>query len=229
MRVKVILIEPKYQVNLGYAARTAKNFGLGKMYVVNPRTNLRGKKARMYAKHAYELLEDARVYRSLDEATRDCDVLVGTTGIMQKAKANFKRIYLADDAVSRLKRMRGDVRVGLLVGRDDTGLNGEEIEKCDMLAYIGTNPDYPVLNVSHALAIFLYLLRHEELRAYSDEGMRAKRPESGEMQTLLALFGRMISGKHIRNKRAVLGVFRRMLRNTQPSSQELHALITALK
>lgn len=229
MQVKVIILEPKYQVNLGYIARTAMNFGIGKLFVVNPRAKLRGEKARMYAKHAYKLLENAKVYRSLDAATKDCSLLIGTTGIRQKAKANFNRIHFAEDAVNRIKRLRGEGTVGLLVGRDDTGLRSDEVERCDMLAYISTSPSYPVLNVSHALAIFLYLLNREGLRAKHESSMRNAAVDEEETRTLLALFKKMIAGKKMRNRKAVLSVFRRMVRNTQPSKQELHALITALK
>lgn len=229
MRVKLILMEPKYQVNLGYIARTAMNFGVERLYVVSPRAKLRGKKARMYSKHAYALLEGAKVYKNLDEATKDCGIVLGTTGIRQKSKANFKRIFFAEEAVARIRRMKSDATVGLLIGRDDIGLRSEEIEKCDMLAYIGTNPEYPVLNVSHALAILLYLFRREELNQKNEKGMRGREPDADEMRTLLALFSKMIAKKPVRNRKAVLSIFRRMLRNTQPSRQELHALITALK
>lgn len=229
MRVKLILMEPKYQLNLGYIARAAMNFGVEKLYVVNPRAKLNGEKARMYSKHAYGLLGGASIYKSLDAVTRDCDVLVGTTGIRQKSKASFRRAYLAEDAVARLRRMKGDPTVGLLIGRDDTGLRSDEIERCDMLAYIGTNPDYPVLNISHAVAVFLYLLKRKELGAHHGSEMGGANPDPKEVQTLLSLFERMISGKRIRNRRAVLGAFRRMVRNSQPTRLELHALITALK
>lgn len=229
MRVKLILMEPKYQVNLGYIARTAMNFGVERLYVVNPRAKLHGAKARMYSKHAYRLLENAKVYGSVDEATRDCGIVLGTTGIRRKAKANFKHIYFAEDAIERIRRMRGNAVVGLLIGRDDTGLRSEEIEKCDMLAYIGTSPEYPVLNISHALAILLYLFGRKELNALHEKGMGRREPGAEEVETLLALFKSMIAKKPIRNRKAVLSIFRRMVRNTRPSRQELHALITALK
>jgi TrmH family RNA methyltransferase len=229
MQVKLIILEPKYQVNLGYIARTAMNFGVEKLYIVGPRAKLSGEKARMYAKHAYPLLKNAKVYKNLEEATKDCGILVGTTGIRQKAKANFRRIYFAEEAVERIRRLKSRGIVGLLIGRDDIGLRSDEVEKCDMLAYISTNPAYPVLNVSHALAIFLYLLKRNDLKLYHESGMRSEHADESQTRALLALFKSMIEGKKMRNKKAVLGVFSRMVRSTQPSEQELHALITALK
>ncbi len=229
MRIKVIILEPKYQINLGHMARAAKNFGVRKLYFINPRAKLTGATARMFAKHAFDLLENAAVYKDLDSATKDCDLLVGTTAITKKAKANFRRIFFAEEAVEKLKRMKGGGTVGLVIGRDDIGMRSDELEKCDMLAYISTNPDYPVLNIAHALAIFLYLLKRAELKTYSDIGFGREDYEKQEMKTLLGLFGRLIDKKKMRNRKAVLEVFSRIVRNAQPSKQELHALITALK
>lgn len=229
MQIKVILLEPKYQINLGYVARTAMNFGVKKIYVVKPRAKLTGAKARMFSKHAYGLLESAKVYKNLDDATNDCDLIIGTTGIRQKGKANYRKTYFAEDAIRKIKKGYKNKKIALIIGRDDIGLKSDEVRKCDMLAYISTDPAYPVLNLSHALAIFLYLIKKEKLRLCHEEGMEEEKLSGGEMKMLLTLFKKLIENKKIRDKDAVLGIFKRILRDAQPSKQELHALITALK
>ena len=134
------------------------------------------------------------------------------------------------DAVGRIRKLKSDGTVALIIGRDDIGLRREEVEKCDMLAYISTNPEYPVLNVSHSLAIFLYLLNREKLRTLHSNEKREDTFQKGEMDLLMGIFKKMISKKKaIRDKRAVMSIFRRIIRDTQPNRQELHALITALK
>lgn len=230
MQVKVIILDPKYQMNLGYIARTAMNFGVERLFIVGSRANPTGNKAIMYSKHAHSLLENAKVYRTLDDATKGCALIVGTTGIREKAKANFRRVYFAEDAVNRIKKLKSDGTVALIIGRDDIGLRRDEVEKCDMLAYISTNPEYPVLNVSHSLAIFLYLLNREKLRTLHAEEARRDTFQKEEMDLLMGLFKKMISKKKaIRDKKAVMSIFKRIIRDTQPNRQEIHALITALK
>jgi TrmH family RNA methyltransferase len=230
MRAKVIIVGPKYQVNLGYIARTAANFGVGRLFFVSPRANLTGKTALMYAKHARTLLEKATVYRSLDAAVRDCDVVVATSGIWRKGKSGSGRVFLAEDAMDRVSRLRKNSVVGLVIGRDDTGLRREEIEKCDMLAYIATDPRYPVLNISHALAVLLYLLKRKGLGV----GYRGVSPGGGELDkrelaVLFKVFDGLVAGKRIRDRSSVSNAFRRMVRAAQPTESELHSLITALK
>lgn len=230
MRVKVIIVEPKYQINLGYIARTAMNFGVKRLYFVSPRTSLKGKGARMYSKHGYPLLEGARTYGSFGAATRDCDILLGTSGIWRKGN-NAGRVLFAEDAVARLGRMRKDGTVGLLIGRDDIGLKIDELEKCDMLAYIPTDPAYPVLNISHALAIMLYLMERGGLRKHHGElAGKEEELDRREIAKLLEVFdGLVAKRKHIRDKKAVSGAFRRLIRMARPNRRELHAMITALK
>ncbi len=231
MRVKVIVVGPKYQINLGYIARTAMNFGVKRLCFVSPRTSLGGKGARMYAKHGYPLLERAKVYGSLDAATRDCDLLLGTSGIWRKGNSDFGKVYFAEDAVAKLGSYKKEGTVGLLIGRDDIGLTKEEIGRCDLLAYIPTDPKYPVLNMSHALAIMLYLMERDGLRSYHGElASEEERLDRREVARLLEVFdGLVATRKHIRNKKAVSGAFRRLIRMARPGRRELHAIITALK
>ena len=109
------------------------------------------------------------MYNNFDSAIEDCDVVIGTTGLWKKANINFKRAYLMEDAIGRVSRLGKEKTVGIIIGRDDIGLKKSEIEKCDMIAYIGTDPEYPVLNISHALGIMLYLLTKKGFdSAYKD-------------------------------------------------------------
>jgi len=48
--------------------------------------------------------------------------------------------------------------VSLLFGREDDGLRKEELEMCDIIVNIPTGPEYPSMNLSHAVAVVLYEL-----------------------------------------------------------------------
>ncbi len=231
MMLKVIIVEPRYQINLGYIARISKNFGIGRLNFVNPRTKLDGGRAIMYSKHAHDLLSGARTYGTFEKAISDCEIVVGTTGVTEKARKGFRRLYTLDDGIGRLRRMRlgKDSKVGLVIGREGTGLSVGELEKCDMVLHISANPDYPVLNVSHALAILLYSFRSEDFGSLNRDRER-ERPNRKELEFLFSAFESNIrKKKNIRNRNAVMNVFRKLVTEAQPSRQELHALITALK
>jgi tRNA/rRNA methyltransferase len=48
--------------------------------------------------------------------------------------------------------------ISLVFGREDRGLANEELEMCDIIVNIPTSPDYPSMNLSHAVSVVLYEL-----------------------------------------------------------------------
>jgi len=228
MRFKIIIVEPKYQINIGYIARVSMNFGISKLYFVKPRAKLTGSKAIMFSKHASHLLKNAKVYGSIEEATKECSLVIGTTGIWEKANRTFKRLVLLQDSAAKLKKLDEKAVIGVLIGRDDTGLSAEEVEGCDMVMYIGTSKKYPVLNISHALGLILYEFTKQDFVPLY-KGISNRKVERKELEYLFKIFDSSLEKKRIRNKKAVSAVFRRMVRASQPSGTEVHALITALK
>ncbi len=231
--LRLVLVSPKYQLNVGYAARVAANFGVDDIAFVRPRARIRGKKAIMYAKHSRDLLARAKVFGTLPEAVKGYDIVIGTTGIVEKAKSGFSRAVLLSDLGSGKRIGRSLAKAGsiaVVMGRDDTGLTKEEMEMCDYAAYIGTNPDYPVMNITHALAVILYQLTRGSYSARYSYLKGNKSCMDGSEEMLFRLFGKIVDGKKsIRNKKAVKKVFREIIRAYMPDEKEMHALITALK
>ena len=229
MLLKLVIVSPKYQNNLGYIARVASNFGINKLHVVAPRAKMKGKDAIMYSKHAHSLIEEASIYKRLEDAIDDCGIVIGTSGIWEKARSGFRGVCLPDELEHRLqKSAMKNTKVALVIGRDDTGLSKEEMELCNLLVYIPTNPKYPVLNVSHALAILLFYLTRKEIgKNYKIDS--SEKPEKKEILTLYKMLEVLMKDKKIREKETVKRIFVRLVSIAQPTKKEIHALITALK
>lgn len=226
MKLKVIVVSPKYQMNVGYICRISKNFGVKQLYIVNPRASLKGRKAVMYSKHGVGLLRSAKVCKSLEGATRSCNVILATSGIWREAPS--PQGYTLKKAISIIKKeYPKNAVIGLVIGRDDTGLRKEELEKCDMLVHIPSNKKYSVLNISHALAIMLYEFAGEGFGDYKN--LPSEKPLDEELKVLMRVFEKNMEGKKIRNKAAVRNAFSKMIRKSNLNRSELHAVITALK
>ena len=226
MKLKVIVVSPKYQMNMGYICRVSKNFGIKQLFIVNPRANLRGKKAVMYSKHGADLLRNAKIYKSLEDATRGCNMILATSGIWREMPS--PQGYTLKEAISLIKKeYPKNAVIGLIIGRDDTGLRKEELEKCDMLLHIPSNKMYPSLNISHALAIVLYEFMSEGFGGYKT--LPSEKPLDEELKVLMQVFDRNMDGKRIRNKVTARNAFSKMIRKSNLNRSELHAVITALK
>ena len=51
-------------------------------------------------------------------------------------------------------------RVSILFGRENWGLNNDEVKRSDMICTIPTADEYPIMNLSHAVGVVCYELAH---------------------------------------------------------------------
>jgi len=151
-RLRVVLVEPEGEINVGSIARLIKNFGVREFYIVNPKARLNGK-AREFAAKAIDVLEKAIICSSLDEALKDVDVSICTSAIVGDSRDVLRHPITPKELASIVGRYN---KVALVFGRESTGLTRDEIGKCDLLLTIPANPEYPTLNLSHAVGILLY-------------------------------------------------------------------------
>ena len=160
MEARIILVEPKNEENIGAVARVTKNFGFSDLYLVNP-TDI-GKKAYSVASHAYDLLSACTIVDSVEAAIAGSALVAGTTSKLGFSVNRHMRMPFFSPHELREKAKGKGGTLSLLFGREDLGLLNEEIIQCDIVVYIPTSPVYPVMNLSHAVAVVLYELRHVE-------------------------------------------------------------------
>ena len=151
--ISVALIEPLYEMNIGYVARSMKNFGLEKLYVVNPRCKI-GKIARIYASHAQDIINNVVIVNSFEELVKDFNFIVGTTGKIPKRPSIVRRYIYADRLAEIISNFSGNFLI--VLGREDIGLKNKELKLCDVVVTIKASQKYPILNISHAAAIIFY-------------------------------------------------------------------------
>ncbi|MEM3268563.1 MAG: RNA methyltransferase, partial [Metallosphaera sp.] len=150
--IRVILVEPEGEYNVGFIARLCKNFDVDQLYIVNPKCDL--DKAKQFSAKGITFLERAKVVDKLEDAIEDLDLKISTSSIAD-SKGDMLRKSMAPWEISSLIGRR---QVGLVFGRESVGLTREEIAMTDIMVFIPANRDYPVLNLSHAVSIILYEL-----------------------------------------------------------------------
>ncbi len=152
LKIRVVLVEPEGEINIGSIARLVKNFNVKEFYIVNPKTQI-GAKAREFAAKAVDVLEKAVICSSLDEALRGVDVSICTSAIIGGSRDVLRHPITPNDLRDIVKSYG---KIAIVFGRESTGLTRDEIAKCDLLLTIPANPSYPTLNLSHAVGIILY-------------------------------------------------------------------------
>lgn len=168
-KVRIVLSHTSHPGNIGAAARAMKTMGFGRLYLVNPKS-FPDPAADARASGALDVLENARVCASLDEALEGTALAVAVTARRRDLSHDM---LPARQAAFRLlsSALQGDV--ALVFGTEMSGLSNAELDKCQLLATIPANPEYSSLNLAAAVQILVYELRMAFL---GEEGLPAAKP-----------------------------------------------------
>jgi TrmH family RNA methyltransferase len=154
-RIRIVLVRPRGAANVGAVARAMKNMGLRDLCLVAPRARST-MVARAMAVHADDVLAQARSIDTIAAAVADCQLVVGTTCRGGSYRA------AADDLVAAAPELTAAARGGsiaLLFGPEDHGLTNEDLQHCQRLISINSDPAYASLNLAQAVMICCYELR----------------------------------------------------------------------
>ena len=150
----VILVEPQMAENIGMAARAMANFGLSEMRLVAPRGGWPKKGARAAASGAVHVLEGARVFATAREAVADLQFVLATTA---RERGQMKRVLGPEGAMREAHgRLGQGQKVGILFGRERTGLENDEIALADAILTFPVNPAFKSLNLAQAVLLAGY-------------------------------------------------------------------------
>jgi TrmH family RNA methyltransferase len=117
-------------------------------------------------------------------------------------------------------------KIAVLFGREGIGLNEREIGMCDTLVHIEADREYPVLNLSHAMAVVLYGLR---MAAERPRKTREERMCKAEKEALTHMFKMMVGRYKVRNREKCKVAFARVLARANPTKKEGNALLNIFR
>jgi len=153
--IDIVLVAPIYEGNVGFCARVMKNFGFSRLVLVDPCPL--GNEAKARASHAQDLLAAAETC-SIEDVFARSNIVVATTGTVSKSVCHSMRMPFYSPKELRERVQDAGGRISILFGRENWGLNNEEVKRSDMICTIPTAEEYPILNLSHAVGIICYEL-----------------------------------------------------------------------
>lgn len=220
--IRIVIVGPKFEGNIGAIARSMANFDITDLCLVNPCEI--GDEARRRAKHGNYILDSAKIVGSIDEAVKDCFLVVGTSGIVTKGDRNYTRVPVP--AREFAQQVRGyKERIAILFGREDTGLYQEELNRCDLLITVPTSRDNPILNLSHAATLVMY-----ELFESHSVDRKAEPADNREKELMFDFFSDLMDAvEYPENRRETTAVmFRRMMGRSIPTKYEYNTIMGIL-
>lgn len=162
-RLCVVLVEPAGPINLGSVARLCANYAIDDLRLVAPRCHPSDEEARRMAVHGRMVLKSATHHPDLISALRGCRRVVATCGRLDHGTIPLhppEQVLpwlLASPAASQLGEPQArKASAALVFGREDHGLSNDELLLSQRVIELYSNPDYPSLNLSHAVAVVLH-------------------------------------------------------------------------
>src|SRR3974390_3229959 len=150
----VILVEPQLGENIGMAARAMGNFALTRLRIIKPRDGWPNISVQRAAAGADHILGKAELFDTVEQAVADCTLLFATTA---RAHDQAKPVVGPQAAAAEMVgQIAAGGTVGILVGRERSGLQNEEVGLANRIITFPVNPGFASLNLAQAVLLIGY-------------------------------------------------------------------------
>lgn len=243
----IILVHPQMGENIGMCARAMLNCGLTDLRLVAPRDGWPNEAARATSSGALAVVDNARVYDTLDEAVADCTFVVATTARLRDIVKPVLTPATASDAIIKADAAAGKPVSAIMFGPERAGLENDHLVHADALMTIPLNPDYSSLNIAQAVLLVAYewyqrVTIADGLRTAAQDVLDqlaitdAEIASKNEVDTLMAHLtdaldeSGFFTAQHLRPTvlRNLMNTFQRMRLSTQ-ETHTFHGIIKSLR
>lgn len=189
METFFILVEPSVPENIGASARAIKTMGFTSLRMVKPE-GYPDERANWLAHGSQEILKKALVFPSLSEAIKDLDFVIGTSAKKRSVKYDY---YPISELKGILTKKEDNIRsLGLVFGKEESGLSNQELDLCDIISYVPMAKPYPSLNLSQAVMVYAYQLANLSIKnqiAESNPSFKSHRELKKKTEVILERIG----------------------------------------
>jgi len=225
-----VLVETSHPGNIGAAARAMKTMGLHELYLVNPKQFPRAE-ATARAAGADDVLANAQVVESLQDALVACSLVLGTSARLRSLRWP---IVNPREAAELAAKQTSQEKLALVFGRERSGLTNEELSHCHQLIHIPVDPDFFSLNLASAVQVVTYELRMRLANTKIEQP-----PEPGEYpapaDVMEGFFSHLektlikVGYMNPENPRHLMPRLRRLFHRAEPTGNEINIMRGILK
>ncbi|GKT01761.1 RNA methyltransferase [Acidovorax sp. SUPP3434] len=173
MKTRFILLHTSHAGNVGAAARAMKTMGFGDLVLVAPRwaNVLRREETIQRASGALDVLENARIVATLDEALDGMSHLCATAMTprdfgppTRSPREHFELLLKSERHAIEKHALEPDstptptaeAGVAFLFGSERFGMANDDVYRCHVALSIPTNPTFGSLNLGAAIQVVAY-------------------------------------------------------------------------
>ena len=180
-RVHWVLVSPSHPGNVGATARALKVTGFHQLWQVDSNQALAAQRlldpqAIAMASGADDLLQKAHHAQSLDQALQPCLLSLAFTARPREFEPPRRSLQQGLKEALDLLRLYPEASVAMVFGAERAGLTNDELMSCSRVCGLAVNPAFGSLNLSQAVQVVAYFLRHLVMQ----EGLGDKAKGQGE-------------------------------------------------
>ena len=182
----IVLVRPQNSSNLGSVARVAKNFGVARIALVEPCVGP-DEDSRRLAVSAGDLLDSIERFADLNAAVAPFPIVVTTSSL--RGREHGATLELAE--LPGFLAQASHQPTAFVFGPERSGLTEEELSRASACLRLPTQPSYPTMNLSHAVAVVLAVAI-----GFHSKAQAAEPPEdlaaAGEVEAAIAHWDRAL-------------------------------------
>ncbi len=244
MHTRFVLIQTSHAGNVGATARAMKTMGFHDLVLVAPRwpNVLRREETIQRASGALDVLENARIVATLDEALQGMTHLCATAMTprdfgppTRTPRAHFEMLLNQELPAQEQQGLEADLAmnssergVAFLFGCERFGMANEDVYRCHVALSIPTNPQFGSLNLAAAVQLIAYEWRQAlggfDAPASAPQGERA---DAAQLAGMLAHWQQALADIGFLDPAApkkLMPRLNQLFNRAQPTVEEIHIL-----
>lgn len=170
-RVHWVLVSPSHPGNVGATARALKVTGFQRLWQVDAnealaKQRLLDPQAQAMASGADDLLQEAQHAQTLDQALGPCLLSMAFTARPREFEPPRRDLYDGLEEALGLLQSHPQAQVAMVFGAERAGLTNDELMSCSRVCGLSVNPAFGSLNLSQAVQVVAYFLRHLAMQRF---------------------------------------------------------------
>ena len=227
-----ILVKPQLGENIGACARSLKNFGFSKLFVVSPKYHFPNSKAKATSVGAYDIIKKTKNYNNIEQAIDKFNIVVS----LSARKRDINKKHISMSSLEKLIKSNKGKKIGFMFGPEASGLSNKDLSYSNYILQIPTSKKFKSLNLSHSLTIICYeIFKILNLKKFRIDTKTIKISSKGEISDLLSHLIKLLENKDFfipkEKKQSMLLNINNLIYRLEPNNKELRifaSIISAL-
>ena len=223
-----ILVKPQLGENIGACARSMKNFGFSKLYIVDPKINFPNHKAKATSVGAYDIISKAKVFNKIENAIKSFNLVISLSA--RRRDINKKHISIKEFQKIIIKK---NLNIGLMFGPEASGLSNKDLSFSNYILQIPTSSKFKSLNLSHSLTLICYeIFKTLNIKNISKKGHNLRISSKAKISSVVTHLKNLLEKKDFfipeEKKHSMILNINNLIYRLEPNDKELRILASII-